>query len=29
VHIDVTEPLDGHPSLVGILLERAAAALQK
>ena len=28
VHIDVTEPLDGHPSLVGILLERAAAALQ-
>jgi sirohydrochlorin ferrochelatase len=28
VRIDVTEPLDGHPSLVGILLERAQAALQ-
>jgi sirohydrochlorin ferrochelatase len=28
VRIDVTEPLDGHPSLVGILLERANAALQ-
>ena len=28
VRIDVTEPLDGHPSLVGILLERARAALQ-
>lgn len=27
VRIDVTEPLDGHPSLVGILLERAEAAL--
>lgn len=27
VRIDVTEPLDGHPSLVGILLERARAAL--
>ena len=29
VHIEVTEPLDGHPSLVNILLERAAAALGK
>ena len=28
VRIDVTEPLDGHPSLVGILLERAGAALR-
>lgn len=28
VRIDVTEPLDGHPSLVGILLERAQAALR-
>lgn len=28
VRIDVTEPLHGHPSLVGILLERAQAALQ-
>ena len=28
VRIDVTEPLDGHPSLVGILLQRAEAALQ-
>jgi sirohydrochlorin ferrochelatase len=28
VRIDVTEPLDGHPSLVNILLERAQAALQ-
>ena len=28
VRIDVTEPLDGHPSLVGILLERARAALR-
>ncbi len=28
LRIDVTEPLDGHPSLVGILLERAQAALQ-
>lgn len=27
VRIDVTDPLDGHPSLVGILLERAEAAL--
>lgn len=27
VKIDVTEPLDGHASLVGILLDRAAAAL--
>jgi sirohydrochlorin ferrochelatase len=27
VRIDVTEPLDGHPSLVGILLARAEAAL--
>ena len=26
--IDVTEPLDGHPSLGGILLERAQAALR-
>jgi sirohydrochlorin ferrochelatase len=29
VRIEVTEPLDGHPSLVGILLERAAAALRQ
>lgn len=28
VRIDVTEPLDGHPSLVGILLDRAQAALR-
>lgn len=28
VRIDVTEPLHGHPSLVGILLQRAEAALQ-
>ena len=28
VRIDVTDPLDGHPSLVGILLERAQAALR-
>ncbi len=28
VRIDVTEPLDGHPSLVGILLQRAEAALR-
>jgi len=28
VRIDVTEPLDGHPSLVGVLLERARAALE-
>ena len=28
VRIDVTEPLDGHPSQVGILLERAQAALR-
>ena len=28
VTIEVTEPLDGHPSLVGILLERAEAALR-
>lgn len=27
VRIDVTEPLDGHPSLVAILLERAREAL--
>lgn len=29
VRIDVTEPLDGHPSLVGILLDRARTALEK
>lgn len=28
VRIDVTEPLDGHPSLVSILLQRAEAALR-
>ncbi|MBI2689669.1 MAG: CbiX/SirB N-terminal domain-containing protein [Acidobacteria bacterium] len=28
VRIEVTEPLDGHPSLVGILLDRAASALR-
>lgn len=28
IRIDVTEPLDGHPSLVGILLDRARAALE-
>lgn len=28
VRIDVTEPLHGHPSLVGILLQRAEAALR-
>lgn len=27
LRIDVTEPLDGHPSLVGILLDRARTAL--
>ncbi len=27
VHVSVTPPLDGHSSLVSILLERAAAAL--
>jgi sirohydrochlorin ferrochelatase len=29
VDIEVTEPLDGHPALVNILLERAAAALRQ
>lgn len=28
IRIDVTEPLDGHPSLVGILLDRARTALE-
>lgn len=29
VVIDVTPPLDGHPGLVGILLDRARSALQE
>ncbi|MBM3754907.1 MAG: hypothetical protein FJW38_13115 [Acidobacteria bacterium] len=28
LRIDVTEPLDGHPALAEILLQRATAALQ-
>jgi sirohydrochlorin ferrochelatase len=27
LRVEVTPPLDGHPSLAGILLDRAAAAL--
>lgn len=28
IRIEVTEPLDGHPALAGILLDRAKSALQ-